>query len=366
MRSDLYRRTFPNTRISPAKDTETEFTTTLGGGRLATSVGGTLTGRGAAFVIIDDPMKPQDAYSEAARESVKNWYANTLLSRLDAKTKDAIVLVMQRLHVDDLAGHLLQDEGWRHLNLPAIAEIESTIPLSACRIHHRNVGDLLHAEREPRHVLDDLRRQMGSLDFSAQYQQQPVAEGGNLIKWSWFGTYNEMPVVKSDDRIIVSWDTALTAKELSSYSVCVVLLVRNDTVFVLDVIRKRLDYPDLKRAVVDTHRQWRNAPANYALLIENKGSGMSLIQDLKREGYRAIAIEPEGDKIMRMQAQTARIEAGSVFLPPHAPWLEDFRGELLAFPAGRYSDQVDALSQGLKRAFEKRERLVAYGLQGCY
>src|SRR5712671_3917251 len=164
MRSDLYRRIFP-TRISPAKDTELEFATTLGGSRLATSVGGTLTGRGGNLIIIDDPMKPQDAYSEAERERTTQWYANTLLSRLDNKSKDKIVVVMQRLHVDDLVGHLLEQEEWTHLNLPAIAETEESIELSYYRTNLRQPGDLLHPEREPRSVLDAAKRAMGSMDF---------------------------------------------------------------------------------------------------------------------------------------------------------------------------------------------------------
>src|SRR6266516_231742 len=101
MWSDSYRRLFPRTQISPRKDTDLEFACTLGGYRLATSVGGTLTGRGGNFIIIDDPMKPQDAASEAARETTKQWYSNTLLTRLDDKAADAIVVVMQRLHMDD-------------------------------------------------------------------------------------------------------------------------------------------------------------------------------------------------------------------------------------------------------------------------
>jgi hypothetical protein len=125
MRSSLYRAVFPATRISPAKDTETEVMTTARGSRLATSVGGTLTGRGGNLLIIDDPLKPQDAHSESARDSLKQWYANTLLSRLDNKVDGSIVVVMQRLHPDDLVGHLLEQGGWTHLNLPAIAEDET-------------------------------------------------------------------------------------------------------------------------------------------------------------------------------------------------------------------------------------------------
>jgi hypothetical protein len=161
MRSRLYQRLFPGTRISSNKDTELEFATMAGGNRLATSIEGTLTGRGGNFVIIDDPMKPQDAYSEAARESTKQWYGNTLLSRLDDKVNDAIVVVMQRLHVDDLVGHLLEQCGWTHLNLPAIAESEHRVPLGLNRIHLRKLGELLHPEREPLTILDEFKRSMG-------------------------------------------------------------------------------------------------------------------------------------------------------------------------------------------------------------
>src|SRR5262249_36836714 len=156
-------------------------------------------------------------HSEAARESTKQWYSNTLLSRLDDKTKGAIIVVMQRLHVDDLVGHLLEQEGWTHLNLPAIAETEQRIPLGPDRYHLRQPRELLHPEREPQSELDNCRQHMGSLDFAAQYQQEPIAEGGNLIKWDWFPTYDEPPYREIDDRIIVSWDTALSSKELSSY-----------------------------------------------------------------------------------------------------------------------------------------------------
>jgi hypothetical protein len=159
MRSNLYRAVFPTTRISPAKDTETEVMTTARGSRLATSVGGTLTGRGGNLVIIDDPLKPQEAQSQSARDSLKQWYSNTLLSRLDHKTEGSIIVVMQRLHPDDLVGHLLEQEGWRHLNLPAIAEEEFSVRLSATRSFRRQVGGLLHPERESK-----VRAGRGNLD----------------------------------------------------------------------------------------------------------------------------------------------------------------------------------------------------------
>jgi predicted phage terminase large subunit-like protein len=365
MRSEMYRGVFPRTRISPAKDTETEVMTTARGSRLATSVGGTLTGRGGDLLVIDDPLKPQDAQSEVARESLKQWYSNTLLSRLDHKGVGLIIVVMQRLHPDDLVGHLLEQGGWKHLNLPAIAEEEMVVTLSATHRHRRRVGDLLHPEREPRAALDELKASMGSMEFAAQYQQAPVPIGGNLIRWSWFKFYDHQPAPQPGDRLIVSWDTAQSSHELADYSACVVLLVRKETVYILDVVRERLEYPDLIRVVLKHHRGWRNAGcSSYALLIERKGSGLSLIQDLQRQNIHPIGINPEGDKIMRMAAQTAPIEAGAVHLPTRAGWLDEFKKEILSFPKSRHDDQIDALSQALQRAFAPAPPQAAFGIYG--
>ena len=190
MASDWYRSVFPKARLGKSKSAEMDFETTCGGGRLSTSVGGTLTGRGGSLIVIDDPQKPTDAMSEAKRGSTLDWFRNTLSSRLDDKREDAIVVVMQRLHVDDLAGHLLEHGGWTHLNLPAIATEDQTIDVGNDTFHVRKVGELLHAAREPIEVLGELRRSMGEFIFNAQYQQAPVPEEGNLLKWKWFGTYS--------------------------------------------------------------------------------------------------------------------------------------------------------------------------------
>jgi predicted phage terminase large subunit-like protein len=247
--------------------------------------------------------------------------------------------------------HLLEQGGWRHLNLPAIAEEDTIVRLGQNRSHRRLLGDLLHPERESQVALDELKASMGSMEFAAQYQQTPVPIGGNLIKWSWFKSYDTPPTPQSGDKIIVSWDTALSSSQLADYSACVVLMVRGETIYIVDVLRARLEYPDLKRAVLEQHNRWRDVASNYPLLIEKKGSGLSLIQDLYREGIYAIAVDPNGDKIMRMAAQTAPIEAGAVHVPTHAPWLDEFKKEVLSFPFSKHDDQIDALSQALQRAF---------------
>ena len=276
-------------------------------------------------------------------------------------TEGSIIVVMQRLHPDDLVGHLLEQEGWAHLNLPAVAEEDTTIRLGANRSHSRRVGDLLHPQRESQVALDELKAEMGSMEFAAQYQQTPVPIGGNLIKWSWFKFHDRPPTPQSGDKIIVSWDTALSSSQLADYSACVVLLARKETIYILDVVRARLEYPELKRAVLQHHNRWRPVVSNYALLIEKKGSGESLIQDLRRENIHAIGVNPDGDKILRMVAQTARIEAGAVHLPTGAAWLEEFKKEVLSFPCSKHDDQIDALSQALKRAFAPGPPSIQFG-----
>ena len=170
-----------------------ELVTTAGGGRYATSVGGTLTGRGADLIVIDDPLKAEEAMSEAARKRVIDWYAGTLVSRLNDKEHGPIVVVMQRLHENDLAGHLLDQGGWEHLDLPAIAVDDSVVPLGRGKVMTRRIGDILHPERESKDALDRTKAEIGSLMFSAQYQQRPIPLEGNLIRRDWFRFYDALP-----------------------------------------------------------------------------------------------------------------------------------------------------------------------------
>lgn len=273
MKSNWYRRLFPQTRLDPAKDTETHFQTLRNGERLTVTVAGALTGLGGSIFIIDDPMKAADANSQAAREKVRTWFNETLLSRLDNKREGRIIVVMQRLHVDDLAGHVLKLGDWVHLNLPAIAETNQSIPTGKGKSYNRGVGELLQPNREPIETLSNLKRSMGSAAFSSQYQQAPVAPGGNLVKSKWFCRYSGQSPIRESyrDKIVQSWDTAMKGSDLADYSVCVTALIRGEAIYVLDVFRERLDYPDLKRAVIRNKTRF-NADS---VLIEEKGSGMS-------------------------------------------------------------------------------------------
>jgi predicted phage terminase large subunit-like protein len=307
-------------------------------------VGGPLTGRGGNLIIIDDSLKADEALSDPKREAVNEFFDTALYSRLDNKAEDRIVLIQQRLHVDDLVGHVLEQEDWVRVNIPAIADETQTYQVGPSAFHTRLLGDVLHPAREPLAVLNHIKEQLGSYIFAAQYQQCPEPPGGNMIKREWLQFYKELPPKSRHCRIIQSWDTASKAGELCDYSVCTTWLEQENCFYLIDVVRERFDYPDLKRRVVAEAGK-HNANV---VLIEDKSSGTNLIQDLRHENkVRPIAITPDADKITRMAAQSAKIEAGYVHLPEQAPWLADFMTEFLQFPYGSHDDQVDSVSQFL-------------------
>jgi predicted phage terminase large subunit-like protein len=344
--SEWYQEVFPELRL--AKETGLELVTTKGGGRFSASVGGTLTGRGADLIIIDDPLNANELHSETARKRVIDWYGGALIHRLNNKERNAIIAVMQRLHEDDLAGHLLEQGGWNHLNLPAIALENEAIELGNGRKQLRRTGDILHPERESRAALEAIRREVGSLLFSAQYEQQPVPAEGNVIKRAWFSAYENLPTGLSPSRIVQSWDIAMTTGDHNDYSVGTTWLAHKNEAYLVHVYRARLEYPELRRKVIALATEHRAE----SILIEDAGPGMNLLQDLRvnrPNGMTApIGIKPDGSKADRMVAQSAKIEAGQVHLPTNAPWLGDFLTELLSFPNGRHDDQVDSVSQFLR------------------
>jgi predicted phage terminase large subunit-like protein len=344
--SDWYRRVF-RTRLAPQKQSVAEFATTDQGFRMATSVGGVLTGRGAEVLILDDILKPEDALSDAQRRRANDWYSHTLYSRLNNKEEGVIIIVQQRLHEDDLVGHVLGREPWRIVRFPAIAEGDEEhhveTPYGRQRYVRRD-GEALHEAREPRGVLDHIRRTIGEYNFAGQYQQAPAPLGGGLVKRDWFRTYGSGDLPERFDQVVQSWDTASKASELANYSVCTTWGRKGKHIYLLNVYRKQVDFPDLVRAVVEQQRQFRA----HVILVEEAASGIQLIQQLKEQGIRSVkAVKPERDKVVRMHAQTPVIENGLVWVPREAHWLDAYLHELTTFPASKHSDQVDSTSQAL-------------------
>ena len=346
MMSSWYQKLYP-TRLATSRAALQELVTTKGGFRMATSVSGVLTGRGADAIIVDDPLKPIDAMSDARRNAANEWYDGTLYSRLNDKAKGAIIIIMQRLHEDDLAGHVLMQEAWDLVSFPAIAEADeehSVDTLFGRKRFIRRAGEALHPERESLQTLEQICATLGTYNFAGQYQQTPAPAGGGMVKDAWFRRYEPDALPARFDQIIQSWDTANKPTELADYSVCTTWGVKGPQFYLLNVLRKKLAYSDLKRAVHEQHLLFNPS----VILIEDKASGTQLIQELIEAGLSKVTrYKPDGDKIMRLHAQTATIENGFVYLPREAHWLADYLHELTVFPNGRYDDQVDSTSQAL-------------------
>ena len=212
------------------------------------------------------------------------------------------------------------------------------------RRFQRRAGEALHPEREPLEILNHLRDALGEYNFAGQYQQAPAPLGGGLVKAEWFKTYTAADVPEKFEMILQSWDTANKPTELSDYSVCTTWGVKEKHLYLLHVIRKRLGYPELKRAV----REQAEVFGPQTILIEDRASGTQLIQELVGEGMHAIkSYEPAMDKIMRMHSVTSTIENGFVHLPDKACWLEEYIHEVTIFPKGKNDDQADSTSQAL-------------------
>jgi len=247
--------------------------------------------------------------------------------------------------MDDLTGFVqaLSDD-WDVLKLPAIAEIDGDIPISDTEVWRRKAGEPLSPEREPMPVLESLKLQLGGDAFSAQYQQEPAPPGGSMIKRAWIKRYSELPPRDSWLLVVQSWDTANKGGPENDFSVCTTWIVTRDNQwFLLDVWRKRVDYPELKaaaQALAQRHSAQR-------VLVEDVGAGTSLVQELRTKVPGIIAVKPDRDKVSRMAVVSAKFEAGQVFFPQRAPWLADLEAELFAFPCGRFDDQCDSVSQAL-------------------
>jgi predicted phage terminase large subunit-like protein len=353
IKTNWFKGVFPECKLSSMKNSASEITTTMGGYRLAISIGGALTGRGADLIILDDINKGIDGESAARRDSAKQWFDNTLQTRLNNLNTGVIIAVQQRLHTDDLTGHLLEKgDIWKnnHLVLPAIATETLNIPIGNGITHTFNKGDYLFPAMLGADALKAQKESMGTPNFSAQYQQSPIPATGNIIPIDKFKRYTNPPKFRDGDIIINSWDTATKTGPKNDYTVGTIWLYRFNAYYLLNVIRGKLLYPKMKKEVLLAAQ---GSNADY-VLIEDTNLGSCLIQDLTVETKLNIKpVIPRIDKISRMEACTASIETGKVSIPQEAPWLEDFLKECAGFPdAVTHDDQVDSISQFLNWARE--------------
>ena len=345
-----YQRRWP-LRLLEDQNQKTEFVNTARGHMLATSLGGTATGKGGDFIVADDLQNPEMAESTLERANVVRFFDETLSTRLDDKRNGRIVVIQQRTHQADLTGHLLGQGGWTHLCLPAEFERRSTIalPRTGGEII-KEAGELLSPEREGRAELDAAKQRLGIFGYACQYQQNPIARGGNLFKVQWLNHYREMPGVF--DEKVMSLDCAFKTGATADYSAAVIIgHVRTlraggpaPGYYVLNVWRGKVEFAELKRLAVELYKAW--SPS--IVLIEDAASGQSLIQELRVETNLPVrAVRADRDKFSRAAAVQPAVEAGLLRLPESAPWLQDFVDELIGFPGSANDDQTDALVQAL-------------------
>jgi predicted phage terminase large subunit-like protein len=340
--------------LTSDQNTKIRFENNRGGYRIASSVDGTATGEGGSVVMFDDPLSAKEANSVTARVAVNDWWDNTMSTRLNDPKTGAYVGVMQRLHEDDLVGHILaKGEPWTVLCLPA--RYEEDHPHVYAGDPRKVRGELLWQERVGETELRSLEASLGSYGTAGQLQQRPAPAGGGIFKATWWRYYRPEALPKAR-RIIQSWDTGFKAKTDNDPSVCLTWAECDDGYYLIEVWRDRIEFPELKRQVVS--QAAKHNP--HAILVEDKASGQSLIQEMQRDTRLPIVpIGVDTDKIARAHAVTPLIESGRVFLPEGAAWLADFTGETSQFPASAHDDQVDSMTQAL--AYMSREQVTSAG-----
>lgn len=316
------------------------------GSMMTAGAGGALTGKGAEYLIIDDPLKnAEQAASTTLKDKLYDWYQSTAYTRLEPN--GGILLIQTRWSQDDLAGRLLtaQDAGgeaWELVSFPAIAEVPEQLPLLSGDVYSRAVGDPLWPERFSAARMTEVELAVGPRVWSSLYQQRPTPDAGLIWRRPWFDhRYSETPTIL---QTIQSVDSAFKTGVANDYSVIATWGRTATDYYLLDLWRARVEFPDLKRAIVDQSEKWRPS----AILIEDAASGQSAIQELKR-GTRLpiIPVPVKASKQTRAAVVSPLAESGKVWLPTTAPWVAAWIEEHIAFPNGEHDDVVDTTSMAL-------------------
>lgn len=334
-------------QLTGDQNAKVRFENSRTGFRLATSVGGVGTGEGGDRVVVDDAHNAKEAESEAIRTSVLDWWDQAMSTRLNDPQTGAYIIVMQRVHEQDLVGHILERHPgeYEHLCLPARFEPDRSMTTSLGFHDPRTqAGELLWPERFPETAVVSIERALGSYGTAGQLQQRPAPAEGGIFKRQWLKYYQERPKFSF---IITSWDTAASEKDGAAYSVGTAWGVSDSGYYLLDRVRERLEYPDLRQEVRSFHAKHR-ATVN---LVEDKSTGQALVRELRRSiKVPVIGIKVgDQDKIVRARAVAPLFEAGYVFFPDPdtTPWLSEYINELCTFPNSSYADQMDSTSQAL-------------------
>lgn len=379
-------KSFPKFKLSQESRAVDFWKTVEGGAYYAVGMGGTTTGRGANILIVDDPYKTrEEADSTVKRNKIWDFYTASLLTRMQPHRngKPPILIVTHtRWNPDDIGARIMESDEfkrgeWFHLNYPAIRTIESGVEIKRSDLpkddpryipariivngkyvnitsSYMNKSDkyvscerevALWPERFPLKELKKIRERIGDREFEALYQQNPYVLGGNIIKTSWFKRYTPETCPTDFHAIVIGLDTAFKTKSWNDFSVITVAgITELGDIYILKVYREKLEYPDLKRKLVNINSVWRGRGLR-GWYVEDAASGQSLIQDMRHGSSLTILPWKPGtnDKTNRCTSITPIIEGGRVFIPEEADWLDDWEVELSQFPSGKHDDQVDSL-----------------------
>lgn len=341
LRSTWFKKLFIHSHIAPGNNTKNRFSTMANGYRFATSVGGSITGDGGNFLIIDDPHNPTKIAYPGDRERVADWFQNTLTSRIDDKKNGVIILVMQRLHCEDLTGFLLKNQPklWHHVALKAYNETCVDIIFKNKLYKRIAAEELLHASREDHESLQRLRLELGHYAFAAQYQQEPTTKMNQLVSAENFHYYEELP---SLDSIVISVDCAVNFDDKSDYSAIAIMGIKGETSYLIAMHQIKMHYTDLRNSLLHLIATYKPN----SILVENRAHGTAVLQELQRQTkIRVISITPKLNKNARFAYLAIAIENGTILLPKSALFVSNLITEIIQFPHGRHDDQVDALSQ---------------------
>lgn len=305
----------------------------------ATSFKGSIFGEGADLIVVDDPISAASLTSSRKLKECNHLFEIGICSRLNNAVRGQILIIMQRLHVLDLTGNILKNakDDWLQVSIPSI-ELKDTKYSFRDFSYRRTIGEVLDSIRSSKQTLRQIEKLIGTANFQAQYQQQPIPVS-NLLKLEWFGI--KQCEHDKDHIKISSWDTATSLN--GDFSSCINVCLQNEQHFVQEVIRGKWEYPQLKQQMI---RVTENFMPDY-VLIENKNSGQQLAQELRHlRDIKIVSINPTINKVERLMAALPTIEKNNIFLPTfESGWAVEFLNEVLSFPDGEYDDQVDAFIQ---------------------
>jgi len=343
MLSPFYQALF-ETRLSEDRQAVEEFKTTAGGARRGLSLRGSITGSGADLIVIDDPIKADEATSETIRDQVNTLFYNSVDSRINRDT-GAIIIIMQRLHQNDLCGHVQKRGGWDVLALPAIAEKDEIyrvrIPYGT-RILRWPKGEALQPLRQSTATLNEKRLTLGTRTFDAQYQQKPHGAEGAIIKREWLIFYDANSKPEEFEAVIQSWDTGVKAGEHNSFSACTTWGIKNRNYYLLAVTHEQLDFRELKQRAIALAQE---RPSK--ILIEGESLGRALFSEMENDYPVELISVGSVSKAQRLTAHSNVFEAGRVLVSREIDGIDAYIEELTTFPDSDFSDQVDSTTQAL-------------------